>query len=549
MEFVSEFDYWMFLAGLGIFIFGMHMLEESIRLLSGAAFRSLIRKYTGSRLKAILSGIVSTAVLQSSSAVSLMVLAFVGAGVMNLVQAIAVMMGTKIGTTATAWIVAIFGFKFNIDAFSLPLIGIGGLGIILLANSPRYVNISKFLVAFGFLFMGLDFMKTSVEDFSEFINPELLAQYGIVLFALAGLLMTAIMQSSSATIAIVLTMLFSGVITFDASAAMVIGANVGTTVTVLLGSIGGIHTKKQAALSQLVFTFGTAIAALLILPLLSWLVLTGFGFESNLVLGLALFHTIFNVMGVCIFYPLVPTLALKAEHWIPEHTAQLSSYIHKTDPEIHDAGIEAFRKEIYLQLNYSLLFIRNRSGLAPAKDAISYHDLEKYHAEIFEYYTRLHSYEMKKEESEIVDRLLRASRGIMNVCKNINESANELLSLQKEDDAIHQSAWQSIQMRLDKLTSISQQMEVTENGELKFSDRAASEIEILHSYFDNEDKEFIRMCGQSFTSPGIKKEDVTSHLMLNRTVTQSCRMLIFGVKTLLEELAPDEEGNNPMGFN
>lgn len=395
MEFISEFDYWMFLAGLGIFIFGMHMLEESIRLLSGAAFRSLIRKYTGSRLKAILSGIVSTAVLQSSSAVSLMVLAFVGAGVMNLVQAIAVMMGTKIGTTATAWIVAIFGFKFNIDAFSLPLIGIGGLGIILLANSPRYVNISKFLVAFGFLFMGLDFMKTSVEDFSEFINPELLAQYGIVLFALAGLLMTAIMQSSSATIAIVLTMLFSGVITFDASAAMVIGANVGTTVTVLLGSIGGIHTKKQAALSQLVFTFGTAIAALLILPLLSWLVLTGFGFESNLVLGLALFHTIFNVMGVCIFYPLVPTLALKAEHWIPEHTAQLSSYIHKTDPEIHDAGIEAFRKEIYLQLNYSLRFIRNRSGLASAKDAISYHDLEKYHAEIFEYYTRLHSYEMK----------------------------------------------------------------------------------------------------------------------------------------------------------
>lgn len=91
-------------------------------------------------------------------------------------------------------------------------------------------------------------------------------------------------------------------------------------------------------------------------------------------------------------------------------------------------------------------------------------------------------------------------------------------------------------------------MEVTENGELKFSDSAASEIEILHSYFDKEDKEFIRMCGQSFTSPGIKKEDVTSHLMLNRAVTQSCRMLIFGVKTLLEELAPDEEGNNPMGF-
>jgi phosphate:Na+ symporter len=534
MEFLSEFDYWMFLAGLGIFIFGMHMLEESIRVLSGAAFRSLIRRYTGSRIKAIFSGIISTAVLQSSSAVSLMVLAFVGAGVMNLVQAIAVMMGTKIGTTATAWIVAIFGFKFNIDAFSLPLIGIGGLGIILLAKSPRYVNISKFLVAFGFLFMGLDFMKTSVEDFSEFIDPEALAQYGVLLFALVGLAMTAIMQSSSATIAIVLTMLFSGLITFEAGAAMVIGANVGTTVTVLLGSLGGIHTKKQAAVSQLVFTFGTAIAALLILPLLSWLVLTGFGFASNLVLGLALFHTIFNVMGVMIFYPMVPSLAKKAEQWIPEHTIQLSSYIHKTDPEIHDAGIEAFRKEIYLQLNLSLSFIRVRSGLANDKNLPGYHDLEKYHAEIFEYYTRLHSYEMKQEESEVVDKLLRVSRGIMNVCKNINESANDLIALRNEGDEIHQSAWNSIRIRLNKVTGIKNLFTLSESGELGFSDNMASKIERLHQYIDEEDKEFIRMCGQSFTLPDIKKEDITSHLMLNRAVTQSCRMLIFGVKALLE---------------
>lgn len=534
MDFLSEFDVWMFLAGLGIFLFGMHMLEESIRVLSGAAFKSLIRRYTGTRIKAIFSGMVSTAVLQSSSAVSLMVLAFVGAGIMNLVQAIAVMMGTKIGTTATAWIVAVFGFEFNIDAFSLPLIGIGGLGIILLAKSPRYVNISKFLVAFGFLFMGLDFMKTSVEDFSEFIDPEALAQYGVLIFALVGLIMTAIMQSSSATIAIVLTMLFSGVITFEAGAAMVIGANVGTTVTVLLGSMGGIHTKKQAAVSQLVFTVGTAIAALLILPLLSWLVLTGFGFESNYVLGLALFHTIFNVLGVMIFYPMVPALAAKAEQWIPEHAVRLSSYIHKTDPEVHDAGIEAFRKEIFLQLNFSLAFIRNRSGIAAGTGSTGYEDLERYHAEIFEYYTRLHSYEMKQEESEVVDKLLRVSRSIMNVCKNIEESSAELQALKREDDAIHQSAWNSIRNRLDKITGISEFMAANENEELVFSDQAAAETERLHEYIEKEDKEFIRMCGQSFASPGIKKADVTSLLMLNRAVTQSCRMLIYGVKTLVE---------------
>ncbi|MGF1670021.1 MAG: Na/Pi cotransporter family protein, partial [Balneolaceae bacterium] len=262
MEILSEFELWTFLAGLGIFLFGMHMMEESIRLLSGGAFKSLIRRFTGTRPRAIFSGMTSTAILQSSSAVSLMVLAFVGAGIMSLTQAIAVMMGAKIGTTATAWIVAVFGFKMDIDAFSLPLIGIGGLGMIALARSPKYVNISKFLVAFGFLFMGLDYMKNSVDQISNMIDPAMFEGYGIVVFALVGMVLTAIMQSSSATIAIVLTMLFSGIISFASGAAMVIGANVGTTVTVLLGSIGALVSKKQAAVSLLVFTTTTAVLAL-----------------------------------------------------------------------------------------------------------------------------------------------------------------------------------------------------------------------------------------------------------------------------------------------
>lgn len=534
MDLLPQFDLWMFLAGLGIFLFGMHMLEESIRVLSGAAFKSLIRRYTDSRGKAIFSGVVSTAVLQSSSAVSLIVLAFVGAGIINLVQAITVMMGTKIGTTATAWIVAVFGFEFNIDSFSLPMIGIGGLGIILLARSPRYVNISKFLVAFGFLFMGLDFMKTSVEDFSEFIDPEVLARHGVLLFALAGLVMTAVMQSSSATIAIVLTMLFSGVINFEAGAAMVIGANVGTTVTVLIGSIGGIHTKKQAAVSQLVFTVGTAIVALLFLPLLSWLVLVILGFEGNYVLGLALFHTIFNVLGVVVFYPLVPALAAKAEQWIPDRAVRLSRYIHITDPEILEAGIEAFRKEIVLQLQLSLEFIRHRTGIASGIGSTDYQDLVRYHAEIFEYYTKLNSYEMTQEEAETIDKLLRVSRSIMNVCKNIDESSNELHALEDED-AIHQAAWNSIRKRLDEMTGINKLITLDETTAQIFSENTAAEIDRLHELIQKEDKEFIKRTGLAFKSPDIIKADITSLLMLNRTITQSCRMLVYSVNTLLED--------------
>ena len=534
---IAGFELWVFLAGLGIFLFGMHMMEESIRLLSGAAFRSLIRKYTDTKLKAIFSGIFSTAILQSSSAVSLMVLAFVGAGIMTLSQAVAVMMGTKVGTTATAWIVAIFGFKFNIDAFSLPLIGIGGLGMILLAKSPRYVNISKFLVAFGFLFMGLDYMKNSVDQLAEVIDPAMFADYGVIVFALLGLVMTAIMQSSSATIAIVLTMLFSGVVTFSAGAAMVIGANVGTTVTVLLGSIGGIVSKKQAALSQLIFTVSTAIITLLVLPLLTWLVLDFLGFEENLVLGLALFHSIFNVIGVLVFFPFIDHLAAFAEKRIQEKHETFSKYIYRTEPSVSDAGLEALRKEISRQLRYGLLFISQTINPARHGKHINYGDLVQYHGEIFEYYTKVVSHEMQKPLLDKTDKILRASRNIMNATKNIYDLREELQVLQNETDSSHQKASLSITERLQRIVETGKELKLEDPEE----ERQTDNVQVLHDFIESEDKQFIKMCGELLSSKQIKKGEASFLLMMNRVVTQSNRMLIFSMKTLLER-THDEEG-------
>lgn len=525
----TDFELWLFLAGLGIFLFGMHMMEESIRLLSGGAFRSLIRKYTNTRIKAIFTGSISTAILQSSSAVSLMVLAFVGAGIMPLTQAIAVMMGAKIGTTATAWIVAVFGFKFSIDAFSLPLIGIGGLGMIVLAKSARYVNISKFLVAFGFLFMGLDYMKGSVDQLSEGIDPTQFEGYGVLLFMLVGLVMTAIMQSSSATIAIVLTMLYSGVIQFESGAAMVIGANVGTTVTVLLGSLGGMVSKKQAAFSQLIFTTSTAVITLILLSPLTWVVLNLFSFDSNIVLGLALFHSIFNVFGVIIFYPFIKKLAAVAEKVIPEKQNELSKFIHKTDPVVTEAGMEAFRKEIRRQLHFSQMFIDQLLYPGGKEKSISYNDLELYHADIFEYYTKLVSENMDAEQSEKLDQLLRASRNIMNATRNIYELRDELSILKREIDPNLKRAYDLISKRLKAVyETCSNLYQKTDSKE-----QIAVNVNELLQGIDRGDKEFIQMCSEIISSGKIKKVEVTFLLMLNRVVTQSGRMFTFAMKTIL----------------
>lgn len=532
MELMGDFELWVFLAGLGIFLFGMHMMEESIRVLSGAAFKSMIRRYTSSRSTAILGGAVSTAVLQSSSAVSLMVLAFVGAGIMNLVQAVSVMMGAKIGTTATAWLVAVFGFKFNIDAFSLPLIGIGGLGIILLAKSPKYVNISKFLVAFGFLFMGLDYMKSSVDQFSEAIDPAIFEGYGILLFALSGMVLTAIMQSSSATIAIVLSMLYSNLIQFDAGAAMVIGATVGTTITILLGSIGGNHTKKQAAVSQLAFTITTAILALLALPLLVWLVLDLFNFDTNYVLGLAFFHTLFNVVGVLIFFPFIPAVASRVEAWIPEKSVQLSKYIHKTTPEIVEAGLEAIRKEIIQQMKLSLGYIQHLMMPASGKyTGVTYPALENYHAEIFEYYGQLHQHDITVSEHEQLEIYLRASRNIMNAAMNIRDVQQEVNILKTETTQIHRDVYQSIIERIRMCIDAGKLFDF--EGEEVDSQKLHLQVSQLIRDINRIDKDIISDCGKATVGRSVKTSELTLLLMLNRLTTQSGRMIAHGMSALI----------------
>jgi phosphate:Na+ symporter len=188
------------------------------------------------------------------------------------------------------------------------------------------------------------------------IDLATLPDLGIAVYVAAGLVMTAIMQSSSATIAIVLTTLFSGIIDFQAGAAMVIGANVGTTVTILLGAIGGIPAKKQAAVSSLVFSVGTAAIVLLAQPLLFWLVLDVFDFKDNIVLGVALFHTLFNVIGVVIFFPVIPIMASQLGRLFPEKRTVLTYYIGNTTAQVPEAAIAALRNEVLRQLYLSVCY-------------------------------------------------------------------------------------------------------------------------------------------------------------------------------------------------
>ncbi len=539
-------DEWKFLAGLGIFLFGIFMMEESIKLLSGRSFKILIRRYTGTRLKGLITGIVSTSILQSSSAVSLMVLAFVGAGLMTLVNAIAVIMGAKVGTTITAWIVAIFGFKFKIEAFALPMIGLGGLGLIFLSKSARYVNISKLIAAFGFLFHGLDFMKTSVEKLASAIDLSALPDLGLWVYVVAGILLTAIMQSSSATIAVILTTLFTGIIDFRAGAAMVIGANVGTTVTILLGSIGGIPAKKQAAISSLVFNLGTAGVVLLMLPVMFWLILDIFDFSDNVVLGVALFHTLFNVTGVLIFFPLIPVLGHYLERIFPEKKAVLAKHIANTTHEVPEAAIAALRNEVLNQLYLSVDYIASRYQIGRKKEylqaeneshhlkpdkVVTYEDLGRLHAEIFAFYAQVQAHELDKHETMLVEPVMRSSRSIMNATKNLYEILNEIEDIGNEEKPFMTEAHQRFKDRLQELREVVEKVTAAPDDDVL--------TDFLKEFFhvvEEADKNFIRSCSKAVTQGIIKEKEVTRLLMANRLFTQSSRMLVLSMQGLIQKI-------------
>ncbi len=555
-------DHWKFLAGLGLFLFGMYLMEESIKLLSGRTFKVMIRRYTGSRLKGLATGILSTAILQSSSAVSLLVLAFMGAGLMTLANAIAVIMGAKVGTTVTAWIVAVFGFKFNIEAFALPLIGIGGLGLIFLAKSSRYVNVSKLIAAFGFLFHGLDFMKSSVEGLAAAIDLSVLPALGVGVYVAAGIVMTAIMQSSSATIAVILTTLFTGIIDFRAGAAMVIGANVGTTVTILLGAVGGIPAKKRAAFSSLLFSVGTAMVVLLALPLILWLVHDFLDLAGNAVLGVALFHTLFNVTGAVIFFPLISTMARRLEKLFPEKRTVLARYILNTSPEVPEASIVALRKEVLHQLSLSVHYIASRyridstqplgaagnrsltpKGTGVALPHIGYFDLERLHAEIFAFYAKVQAQEVAEAETAQMDQIIRSSRSVMNSTKNLYELLSEIKDIGNEDKLFLAEAYQRFRKRLEQLCFIVDS--VTEHPD------EAQMTEVLKSFFnsvEDSDKAFIRSCSKEVANGTLKEQEVTRLLMVNRLFTQSSRMLVLSMQGLIHHRddAPQPNPHDPV---
>ncbi len=297
------------IGGVGLFQLGMMLVTDGLRLAAGKTLRNILENSTKTPIRGVLSGALITSMVQSSSAVTVAAIGFVNAGLMSLQQAVFVIYGSNIGTTMTSWLVAIIGFKLNIKAFALPAIGLGMM-LRLLRGPGRQGAVGEALAGFGVFFMGIDVLKTSFEGLGTGIQ---LANFGgggltgVLLFVTIGFFLTLLMQSSSAALAIALTAAAGGVIPLQDAAAVVIGANVGTTSTAGLAVLGATPNAKRVAAAHVAFNIITGMVALLILPLLlKFLTSIRFllGQDTGPVTILAMFHTLFNILGVVILWPL-----------------------------------------------------------------------------------------------------------------------------------------------------------------------------------------------------------------------------------------------------
>ncbi len=313
-------DFLTLIGSLGLFLYGMKLMSESLQKVAGDKMRSILSAMTSNRVKGVMTGILITALIQSSSATTVMVVSFVNAGLLSLVESVGVIMGANIGTTITAWLISLLGFKVSMSAISLPLIGLS-LPLLFSGNRSRK-NWGELIIGFALLFIGLQFLKESMPDIKN--NPTILnfltaytdlgfASY--LIFALIGTILTILIQSSSATMALTLVMCNSGWISFDMAAAMVLGENIGTTITANLAAMVANTSAKRAARAHLIFNTVGVLWMLMILPyflegiasLNMWLG-GGNPLETDPALAketiaavpvsLSLFHTIFNILNV-----------------------------------------------------------------------------------------------------------------------------------------------------------------------------------------------------------------------------------------------------------
>lgn len=428
------------IGSLGFLLYGMKLMSDGIQKSAGEKLQRTLSVVTGNRFVGLLTGLLITMIIQSSGATTVMVVTFVNAGLLSLSQSVGVIFGANIGTTITAWIVSIFGFNFKISAFAIPVVGAGYF--ISLLKKKNYHNIGEALMGFGMLFLGLS-------GLSDVFTPEQLGWLfkiegqgvgAILLGFLIGILITALLHSSSAFSAIVITMAYNGLITWELAAAMTLGSNIGSTIDAILAAIGTSADAKRSAVIHVLFNvFGTVLALIFFKPFLKLVVMLTPGHESsNIAIRISMLHTVFKTLSTIVLLPFSKQLCTLSRLIIKDDETKTENNSYKLDfqesigKESYATYIIRAEKEIAdMSMKVSRLFEKIQIGITERNDNFIKNYLEIAEQEedyLDQMHEQLTHYLIKSESLQVTEKQINHISNMIQIVDELENMSDNCMS-------------------------------------------------------------------------------------------------------------------------
>lgn len=399
------------LGALGLILLGMDWLSKGLKAAAGQALMQFLERSTQKSWQGFLFGTAATVAVQSSTVITVTTIGFVNAGILSLQNAAFVIYGSNVGTALTGWFVALVGMQFKIDALAMPLIGVGAL-LKLFAKSARRQGFGEALVGFGLFFLGLAYLKDSFDTVFVDIEFSLLSElgvWGLLLGVLIGTLLTVVMQASIAVLALVITATSTGVIPLSVAAAFVIGANLGTTSTAIISTLAATAKAKRLAMLYVIFKVVTGVVAIIILTPLLWLISllqNALFHDPNPALSLALFHTLFNILGVLLMWPLTSRLVLFLNSRFRAQKAGQLRVLDASSLSIPAVAIKTLSMEslrVGQLISGQALLLSQRKTLSSQ----SIEQIRQLQSEISHYLTLLGKSQLAEHESQALNELIK----------------------------------------------------------------------------------------------------------------------------------------------
>jgi len=548
-------------AGVGLFLFAMYLIEESLKNLSGRNFKLFLQRITKNKLGAVTGGAIVTGVLQSSSLVSLMVLAFVGAGVFTMKNALAIILGANLGTTLDSWLVATLGFKTNIEVVAYPAIFVGGLLLILFGKRASVKYISYFLFGFGLLFIGLSFMKTAMESQVQAFDFSHYTKMPLAVFLLIGFLITLLVQSSSVTMALTLTALHVGAVNFPAAAAIVLGSETGTTIKLVLSGIGGTASKKRVVLGNLIFNIVLTLLAFIFIKPLLQLITSVLNITSPLI-GLVTFSSLINLFSIALFLPFLNLFVQFLEKFFKNTDVAGAAFIGHASVDEPQTALDLFKREInyfiynsmllnleqlevdagWLKGNSDVIKMNERKKFALKTTLEKYEFLKLLQGELQTFYLLLRTKLTGVQLAEL-SQLASSARDSMHSVKNMKDIKTNINDLSHSSKNIKFNVLNLRKTQTENLYKLLNSYIVSidatdsENLQMAYSDIQKNYNDTLTGFYTDAQ------------STAIENIDMTTVISFNRELFSSNKAMLMAVKDFLLDEKQAEDFNEIQADN